>query len=80
MSITLFPLRVRVFCTRSLVPKVLDYNCGAENVSVFKIYVLSCFCTLVSLELSDQAGLEYLDWQRWIGRFRLAWLVEQVNW
>ena len=27
----------RVFCTRSLVPKVVDSNCGAENLSVVKI-------------------------------------------
>ena len=36
---------------------------------------------LVSLELADKAGLSTLiDWQRWIGGFRLEWSVEQVNW
>ena len=54
---------VRVLCTRSLVPKVADSNCGAEKVPVFEIYFWGCFCSLVSLEMSDKAGLEYLDWQ-----------------
>ena len=58
----LFVSSPRVFwteSTRSLVPKVVDSNCGAENVPVFEIYFCSCFCTLVRLDSSDKAGLEY---------------------
>ena len=32
------PPRVWAVSTRSLVPKVVDSKCGAENVPVFKIY------------------------------------------
>ena len=54
--------------TRSVVPKVADSNCGAENVPVFKIYFLVW------------SWLPKLGWSTYICGFRLAWLiVEQVN-
>ena len=43
--------------TRSLVPKVADSNCGAENAPVFEIYFCSCFCTWLRPELAAKAGV-----------------------
>ena len=68
----------RVLCSRSLVPKVADSNCGAENVPVLTIYFCSCFWDL----FWAWNCLTKLGWStyRWICDFRLAWWLEQVNW